>query len=164
MRKSKLCWRTESNTESPSNHYSINCGQHLWRTHIGLTGQLSNLLAHAEVFNFLFLLTLYEKILGTKSGFGCYQHPNKKWNNKVNQAEKGAPADFSIWANVTRVNAPMGLNSATKVAKPRGWLIVGGLKHLLRNCRTGLFPKQSPWYWIRSLECRHPLGSPRLVP
>lgn len=31
--------------------------------------------------------------------------PTTKWNNKVNQAEKGVPADFSIWANVTGVNA-----------------------------------------------------------
>lgn len=31
--------------------------------------------------------------------------PTTKWNNKVNQAEKGVPADFSIGANVTRVNA-----------------------------------------------------------
>lgn len=31
--------------------------------------------------------------------------PTTKWNNQVNQAEKGVPADFSIWANVTRVNA-----------------------------------------------------------
>lgn len=43
----------------------------------------------------------------------------KKRNNKVNQAEKSAPADFYIWANVTRFNASVGLNSTTKVAKPQ---------------------------------------------
>lgn len=38
----------------------------------------------------------------------------RKENNKVNQAEKGAPADFSIWANVTKVNAPIGLTQQQK--------------------------------------------------
>lgn len=38
-----------------------------------------------------------------------YQPKKRKRNNKVNWAEKGAPADFSIWANVTAANAPVGL-------------------------------------------------------
>lgn len=49
------------------------------------------------------------KSLGLSQDLDVINIPTKKWNNKVNQAEKGAPADFSIWANVTRVNAPMGL-------------------------------------------------------
>lgn len=44
----------------------------------------------------LFLLTLYERILGTKSGFGCYYYYCKKRNNEVNQAEKSGPTDFYI--------------------------------------------------------------------
>lgn len=46
------------------------------------------------------LLTLCERILGTKSGFGCYRYYGKKKekerNNKVNQAEKVALLTFTF--------------------------------------------------------------------
>lgn len=72
--------------------------------------QLSNLLAHAEFFNFLFFVDIVWKDPGDLVRIWMLlTSQQKKRNNKVNQAEKGAPADFSIWANVTRVNAPMGL-------------------------------------------------------
>lgn len=48
-----------------------------------------------------------KRLFGLSQDLDVINIPTKKLNNKVNQAEKGAPADFSIWANVTRVNAPM---------------------------------------------------------
>lgn len=68
----------------------------------------------------------------------------KKRNNKVNQAEKSGPADFYIWANVTRVNASMGLNSTTKVAKPWRWLIVWWTKAPAQELQNRSFPKAEP--------------------
>lgn len=37
-----------------------------------------------------------KRSLGLSQDLDVINIPTKKWNNKVNQAEKGAPADFSI--------------------------------------------------------------------
>lgn len=50
-----------------------------------------------------------KRFLGLSQDLDVIDILTRKWNNKVNQAEKGAPADFSIWTNVTKLNAPMGL-------------------------------------------------------
>lgn len=96
MRKCKLCKRTESNTESPSLCYR------LWPAFATDSDKtdwpVKQFVSTCRGFQMssLFLLTLYERILRTKSGFGCYYYYRKKETIKLTKLKKVVLLTFTF--------------------------------------------------------------------